>query len=282
MSSSSKETLRPLAMALALMVTPFTCAAWQVPSTTVTVEIVADDGRVLRQFDVTRAAERHTRRAYLEATRGERYGIRVRNHSGRRIGLVLAVDGRNIISGKKSQLSRTEPMYVLDAYQTATYDGWRTSDAQVHRFFFTESEDSYAGAFGDHSAMGVIAVAAFAEKAPPRRPDHLKEPRRERSEEGDVLPESAGRASKAAPADEAESRAGTGFGEAQASRAVRVQFKPQRQPFAKQFFKYEWRETLVRLGFIHSPEPPNRFWPQQRRALADGFAPYPPGYWHHR
>lgn len=268
--------------ALALMALPLTCAAWQTPAG-ITVEIISDDGQVLRQFDVTRANERNTRRAYLEATKGQRYGIRVRNHTGGRIGLVLAVDGRNIISGKKSHLRRSEPMYILNPYQSATYDGWRTSDTQVHRFFFTESGESYAGAFGDHSAMGVIAVAAYAEKAPPRQiQNYRKEQRRDRAGEAAPSPGAAGKSSRAAPAEEADAQPGTGFGEGQQSHVVRVHFKPQRRPFAKQYFKYEWRQTLVRLGFIPSPKPHNRFWPEDNRASVEGYSPYPPGYWNHR
>ncbi len=282
MFPSKFRSIKLLFSALALLALPLTSAAWQSPAG-ITVEIVADDGRVLRQFDVTRTNERKTRRAYLEATKGQRYGIRVRNHTAGRVGLVLAVDGRNIISGAKSRLRRSEPMYILNPYQSATYDGWRTSDTQVHRFFFTESGDSYAGAFGDHSAMGVIAVAAFAEKTPPRQLQNLrKEQSRDRAGEAAPAPGAAGKSSRSAPNDEAEAQPGTGFGEGQTSHVVRVHFKPQRHPFAKQFFKYEWRQTLVRLGFIHAPKPHNRFWPQESRASSEGFSPYPPGYWNHR
>jgi hypothetical protein len=279
---SENRFARFLLCALALMALPLTCGAWQTPAG-ITLEIVAEDGHVLRQFDVTSANERDTRRAYLEATKGQRYGIRVRNHTGGRVGLVLAVDGRNIISGKKSKLRRSEPMYILNPYQIASYDGWRTSDTQVHRFFFTESGESYAGAFGDHSAMGVIAVAAYAEKTPPpHRQNFLNEQRRERADSAAPAPEAAGKSSRAAPANEADPQPGTGFGEGQTSHVVRVHFKPQRRPFAKRFLKYEWRETLVRLGFIHAPEPHNRFWPRESRASVQGFSPYPPGYWNHR
>lgn len=279
---SENRSIQSLFCLLALMALPLTCAAWQTPAG-ITVEVVADDGRVLRQFDVTSASERKTRRAYLEATKGQHYGIRVHNHTAGRVGLVLAVDGRNIISGAKSRLRRNEPMYILNPYQSASYDGWRTSDTQVHRFFFTESGDSYAGAFGDHSAMGVIAVAAFAEKTPPRQHQNLRKERgRDQAGEAAPAPGVAGKSSRAAPADEAEAQPGTGFGEGQTSHVVRVQFKPQRRPFAKQFLKYEWRQTLVRLGFIQAPKPHNRFWPQHSRASSEGFSPYPPGYWNHR
>ena len=271
-----------LLFALALMALSFNAAAWQVPAG-ITVEVVSDDGYVLRQFDVTRASERNTRRAYLEAAQGERYGIRVRNHTGGRIGLVVAVDGRNIISGKKSHLRRSEPMYILNPYESATYDGWRTSDTRVHRFFFTDSGSSYAGAFGDHSAMGVIAVAAYAEKtSPPRSQNFRREQRRDGASRAAPEPGVAGKSSRPAPAEEARDQPGTGFGEGRLSRAVRVHFKPQRRPFSRQFFKYEWRRTLVRLGLIQEPRPHNRFWPYESRVSSEGFSPFPPGYWNHR
>ncbi len=72
--------------------------------------------------------------------------------------------------------------------------------------------------------------------------------------------------------------AGTGFGEGHNSRSVRVHFEPQQHAFTKQFLKYEWRESLVRLGIIHESPPVNRFWPEQL-GQAQNYAPYPPGYW---
>ena len=75
--------------------------------------------------------------------------------------------------------------------------------------------------------------------------------------------------------------AGTGFGESHDSRSVRVHFKPQRHAFTKQFLKYEWRESLVRLGIIRETPPVNRFWPEQL-GQAQNYAPYPPGYWSRR
>ena len=55
----------------------------------------------------------------------------------------------------------------------------------------------------------------------------------------------------------------------------------QRSAFVQQFLKYEWRDTLVRLGVIRETPPVNRFWPEQI-GQAQGFAPYPPGYWSRR
>lgn len=252
-------------------------AAWSASPDRVGIEIIDDYGRVFRQFDVSGAGEPATRRAYLEAIPERRYGIRVHNHTGRRIGLVLAVDGRNIISGKRSQLQRNEPMYILGPWQSATYDGWRTSDTRVHRFFFTDADDSYAGAFGDKTAMGVIAVAAFAEDTPPASAHRYRE---KSSGDGDRGAAPSMSRDEAARSDTAQApEPGTGFGEDAYSRVVRVRFVPTHRPFARQFLKYEWRDTLVRMGFIGDFKTRNRFWPDDRApASAYGYAPYPPGH----
>lgn len=247
------------------------------PAAGIDVEIVAGDGSVFARYDLHDRSRRGSLRAYLEAERGRNYGIRIRNHGGERIGLVIAVDGRNILSGQKSHLRANEPMYVLGAYDQATYEGWRTSDTRVHRFFFTDVESSYADAWGDHSAMGVIAVAAFREvpRARPQRRSGRPEATPGLSAPGES------RSGKAAESADAASAAGTGFGDDRYSRSVRVHFQPRGHAFAKQFLKYEWRETLVRLGVIPAAPPANRFWPEQV-GQARGFAPYPPGYWNRR
>lgn len=249
------------------------------PASAVDIEIVADDGSVFARYDLADRSRGSKLRAYLEAEKGRNYGIRVRNNTGRRIGLVIAVDGRNILSGAKSYLRSSEPMYVLDAYGQATYEGWRTSDTRVHRFFFTDVESSYAEAWGDRSAMGVIAVAAFRE-VPRVQPRH--ESGRQKSAPAPTAPgESRARGSRES-ADAAASAPGTGFGDGRYSRSVRVQFKPERHAFVQHFLKYEWLETLVSLGIIRDA-PPNRFWPEQLGHVQnEGYAPYPPGYWNRR
>ncbi|HEY5701027.1 MAG TPA: hypothetical protein VIT83_02955 [Gammaproteobacteria bacterium] len=253
------------------------CAAWERSPTGVSVEIVDDYGQIFRAFDVTRSGETAIRRAYLEAVRGKRYGIRVRNHTGERVGIVLAVDGRNIISGAQSNLRRHEPMYVLNPWQSAVYDGWRTSDTRVHRFFFTDADGSYAGALGDKTAMGVIALAVYAEK-PRARPEQRYEKRSGGYGGRNSAPSAAREDSAKSSADEA-AEPGTGFGEDIHSQVIRVAFEPAHRPFAKHFMKYEWRETLVRMGFIGVTRPANRFWPDTwGHVSAPGYAPYPPGY----
>lgn len=256
-------------LALAVQTTVFAHAS-RYPGD-VTVEIVTDDGRVLPTYTLQYSAS-HKFRAYLEAVRGKNYGIRIHNRTGRRVGLVIAVDGRNIISGRKSHLHSSEQMYILDPYEHGSFDGWRTSTEKVHRFYFTEAGDSYAGAWDDYSAMGVIAVAVFPEKAY-QRPYPLEQkkikPGRSQTEAAPAptLERSAG------VTEDSSSRPGTGFGNELYSHARRVHFNPVTVASSRYFFKYEWRDTLCNKRIIDCGQrSPNRFWPD------DGeFAPFPPG-----
>lgn len=205
----------------------------------VTVEVVDRNGDSFQQFPVS------ANRAYLRAENGARYRIRVRNHTGERLGLVIAVDGRNIISGKRSDLARTEPMYILSPWEMDDYSGWRTSLVEVHEFYFTEWEDSYAEAFGDRSARGVIAVAVYREEVP-------RQELRERESKSERTP---------APATaDAAAEPGTGFGDAREEAAVRVAFTAAARPSSKLFLKYEWPKSLCRRGLMTCDDDRNRFW----------------------
>jgi hypothetical protein len=227
----------------------------------VTVEIVGPQGESFQQFPVSRD------RAYLRAEKGARYRIRVRNHTGERVGLVIAVDGRNIVSGKRSELKHREPMYILGPWDSEDYSGWRTSLSDVHEFYFTEWEDSYAEAFGDRSARGVIAVAVYRENLPPPQAFRDSESKAARA------PAPASAAADAGLGKErAESEPGTGFGERRDEAAVRVAFEAQRQPSTRLFLKYEWPKSLCRRGLLQCGDDDNRFWDEDGLA----FAPPPP------
>ena len=83
-------------------------AAWAHAPSPVSIEIVGPGGRTFREFPLE--SRDGALRSYLQAEKGARYQVRVRNTSGARLGLVIAVYGRNIINGKKSELSRSEPL----------------------------------------------------------------------------------------------------------------------------------------------------------------------------
>lgn len=107
-------------------------------------------------------------RRYVQAREGQRYSLVLRNNTSRRIGVLIAVDGLNVVSGERSRLAAGEAMYVLDPYERSVIQGWRSSLDQVRRFVFVDEERSYAERTGQaNSDMGWIRVLAFREKASP-------------------------------------------------------------------------------------------------------------------
>jgi hypothetical protein len=237
----------------------------------VSVEVVSENGSTFLFIPYKDFWEggTHIIKQYLEARRGENYGIVIRNMTPERIGVVIAVDGRNIISGKKSDLKNNEAMYIVNGYDYGEYEGWRTSDDRVHQFYFTDVADSYAmRTFSDSSAMGVIAVAVYREKERPQ-PVHEQE-RRDYIYPSAPAPGIAPNGKTGAARNES---AGTGFGDEQYSPTVRVAFEPETAPVQKTLLKYEWRETLCRKGIIDCRrDSRNRLWDE------DAYAPFPPGY----
>ncbi|MBA4374436.1 MAG: hypothetical protein C0402_16425 [Thermodesulfovibrio sp.] len=256
----------------------------------VEVEIVSDRGEVMQAIPHKsfEAGRTWVVKKYLEAMKNRNYRIMIRNNSSGRIGVVAAVDGRNIISGRKSHLRSDEEMYIINAYGSITLDGWRTDERTTHQFYFAEQADSYSKkTFGDTSAMGVIAVAAFNEK---ERYGYLYERSLQKAPAPGVSGAMTGKdavagASVQAPAHgsakqsarKSEREAGTGFGEEQYSPSIRVAFEPEPLPVTRTLIKYEWRETLCRKGVLRcAPPEHNRLWDEGR------YAPFPPGYSYRR
>lgn len=256
----------------------------------VEVRIVNDEGRTLPIYPVK--TKRALKKVYTEAVKGDHYRIEVKNLLNRRVGLVIAVDGRNIITGEKSWLKNNERMYILEPYASGEFSGWRTGQERVNRFYFTDVPDSYAAAFGDESAMGIITVAAFSEVRryePPPVASYQSSPSRQRSYEnnaGAVFSAADRAAAPAAPAAESmkknEARseqslksAGTGYGREEYSPVLTVAFEAERKAVETIHIKYEWRSTLCRLGIVNCDLPPRR--PANRLWDNGGYAPPPPG-----
>ena len=255
-------------------------------SSIVDIDIVNDYGRQYKQYAIN-SNQYKVERAYLEAKDGKSYGIKVRNNSSQRIGLVIAVDGRNIISGKQSNLKANERMYILNPYQKSTYKGWRSTRNRVNEFYFTDVPDSYADrTFGDRTAMGVIAVAVFKEKngrwyqENERRYDDFSSDRDNKSKS----PSLKNRDSRSAPQSKGQAEAyqdsdnepGTGYGEDRYSPTRRVEFKAQRNAEVKHFIKYEWKATLCEMGITNCGKrgrDKNRFWSSRDNGQ---YAPPPP------
>jgi hypothetical protein len=209
----------PVFAALALMASARTAAAdWDHVISRSMVDGNVVDVRVLVDG---RAAPLYQRdgvwdRRYVQAFRGRNYAVELHNTSARRIGVLIAVDGLNVVNGARSRLASTEPMYVLDPYETTVIRGWRTSLEDVRRFVFVDEERSYAERTGQSNGdMGWIRVLAFRESRPalgwgdwrmPRR-EELDGARRDRAEQGDD-PMAENRAEAAPPPVAAAPRAG--------------------------------------------------------------------------
>ena len=259
----------------------------------VDVRIVTDDGRTLPTYPVK--TRHNLKKVYAEAVKGDHYRIEVKNRLDRRVGVVIAVDGRNIISGGKSWMKNNERMYILEPYGAGEFSGWRSSNDRINRFYFTDVPDSYAAAFGDESAMGVISVAVYPEvqryQPPPQIQSQSPAPWQRdmagKSADSAGGAESAPSAAAPAPAGEmshnraakAERKslesAGTGYGHEEYSPVQVVAFEPENRAVETIHFKYEWRSSLCRLGVISCKAPPRRY--SNRLWDNGGYAPPPPG-----
>jgi len=226
-------------------------------------------------------------RFYVQAFKGRNYALSLHNRTGQRIGVLIAVDGLNVVNGARSGLTSREPMYVLDPWETAVIRGWRTSLADVRQFVFVDEQRSYAERTGQANGdMGWIRVLSFNEKRPMVWNDRIQRYR-------DEAPQGAeGTMRKAAPAPPAERdnaspndvRAqselapgapdnfpGTGWGERRDDPVRRVQFDPQQYASDRLTLRYEYESGLRALGIFPDRRP--RLWEREHGQM--GFAQPP-------
>jgi hypothetical protein len=216
-------------------------------------------------------------RFYLEARRGARYEVQIRNRSSARLGVVLAVDGLNAISGERepavlgSTGARPGRMYVLDAWADVNVRGWRASLDEVRRFTFVDEERSYAARTEQaNRKMGWIEVRVYRERPRAqvwRRPFEPADERRFGSDDQERSRDSAEAEAPAAAAPpvpgarakgegargglgRADSFPGTGWGSREDDPARVVSFDPEPSPSDTVTLRYEYRSSLVRLGVL--------------------------------
>ena len=218
-------------------------------------------------------------RLYFEARRGADYAIRLDNRSGERVGVCLAVDGLDVISGQLQGPGRGR-MYVLDPWGSTEVRGWRTSLQEIRQFTFVEEARSYAVRSGQaNGKLGWIEAAVYRER---QRPEVRVAP-----DEGRWWPgfeerdrdDSAGtrkRDQPTAPAGEASAKAqsrseqsfpGTGWGRRSDDRAVLVDFEAESEPCQRLTLRYEYAPALRALGIL-----PDRDRLGQRERGENGFA----------
>jgi len=238
---------------------------------TVDVRIVSEHGSEFAKYRTYPRYREESRYFYVEASKGERYSIQVKNNSNRRAGLVIAVDGRNIIDGKKSDLKHSERMYIIAPHETNTFEGWRTAMDRTNRFYFTGQSDSYAEkVFSDASAMGTIAVVVFRGKNPDIVHFHGQPSIAKESPAASAAPRTSGEGLSSDRTERKKSeQAGTGFGETTYSPSRYVKFEPESVAVDRIVMKYEWRSELCRKGIVQCG-PTNRLWRGDQE-----FAPVP-------
>ena len=217
------------------------------------VELVDEGGALLPTFE-------HLGRTYVLGVKGQRYLLRVRNASGRRVEVVASVDGRDVIDGRPASTAKRG--YVVEPYGAVTIDGFRLSDAAVAAFRFSSVPRSYASQMGDARDVGVIGVAVFGERwvPPPRRPlpygaipddAYGPEARSERSEGKGAPAPSAAPSLDGRRADRGLARPGLGteFGEEHGSAVRSVGFvRASARPDAVLSLRYDDRDGLLALG----------------------------------
>lgn len=277
-----------LVCACALCVLPLSASAHPVGSRASTVVSLEDEsGRELRVYH-------HKGKTYALGTYGERYNIRVRNQTGRRVEAVVTVDGRDVISGRQGGYG--ERGYLIEAYGTLLIEGFRTSDSEVAAFRFTSPGNSYSARMGTPENVGVIGVAVFPERQ--HRVVHRPRRRARRGYSGGGAPapsasaekSTRGRSARSAPAyDDALSGSldaesadegnniGTEYGEATYSAVRNVSFTRANpsHPSEVIVLHYDDAAGLARRGIrLHTPRPRPR--PTPDAFPLSRYAPPPP------
>ena len=250
---------------------------------------------------------------FAQGREGQRYNVRITNHSGRRVEAVVTVDGRDVLSGQPGDF-KNQRGYLVPAYGSVVIDGFRTSLSEVAAFRFTSPGNSYSSRMGTPENVGIIGAAFFPERQQepvyrpqiPRRPyyePYSGESRRHRG--GDGLGSSGpgeghaarGEAKSSAPAaapmaesapsrsyrdsaDDKESNIGTEYGEQQYSAVTEVAFeRASKSPARVLTMRYDDYEGLLARGVLPRPTP--RPYAGPSAFPVNRFAPPPPprSYW---
>ena len=237
---------------------------------------------------------RHRGKSYIEGTLGDRYQIRVFNHTNGRVEAVVTVDGRDVITGQIGNYRKNRG-YVIAPHSSVLIDGFRTSWRRVAAFRFTDKSDSYGARMGTPENVGVIGVAIFKENRPePPQPiiQYRDEPHVHRYKSSRPSAPESDHAAEAEIGGRARSRAsrpkrgqslGTQYGEQTYSPSTNAQFQRRNRwrPNGMLAVRYDDYNGLVDLGVLPRPSPhyhapdPEPF-PGSRSGQ---FAPPPPRYY---
>lgn len=121
----------------------------------VRVSLVDAGGSPLRAADVDG-------RLIAVGSQGDRYVIRIENHSSERVEAVATVDGLDVLDGNEGDIGKRG--YVISPHRTLEIEGFRDSSGTVRAFRFGKTDDSYASLRGKGRNVGVVGVAIFRER----------------------------------------------------------------------------------------------------------------------
>lgn len=295
---------RRTALASAVVLLGFGAARAQAQPDLVDLSVVdRDTGQTLPVW-------RRDGRLFVAGEQGERYSLRLSNHTDGRVLVVLSVDGVNIISGETAGYNGRG--YILRPYQTADIRGWRKSETEIAAFSFTALPDSYAAETGRPSNVGVIGMAVFRERPrpaitpldvtpappPPPRPPAapppdgapppplpippVEKPIGPAAKAGEPSAVGSGLqrrdAVPAAPEArrQADEKLGTAHGALEHSVSHVMPFvRATPYPQLVRQIEYDSSANLIRIGVI--PSPPRAAHPPRAFPAAPGYVPDPPG-----
>jgi hypothetical protein len=121
----------------------------------ITVSLVDTSGRPLRAAQVDG-------RTIAVGNDGDRYVVRVDNHTPLRIETVATVDGLDVVDGSDGDVRKRG--YIIAPYDSLEIEGFRESRGSVRAFRFGSVSDSYASRRGKDQNVGVVGVALFRER----------------------------------------------------------------------------------------------------------------------
>jgi len=143
------------------------------------VQVEDAHGRPLRSF-------RYQGQLFVLGNYGDRYVIRVTNHTARRVEAVVSVDGRDVLSGKPGDYQQQRG-YLVGPHDSVRIEGFRKDLGSVAAFRFTTPSDAYSSRMGTPENVGVIGAAFFPHRRtpPPRYREPVRSARPQASPKGE-------------------------------------------------------------------------------------------------
>ena len=217
---------------------------------------------------------------YIEARKSNEFSLRIRNNGSKRIVALPSVDGLSVLDGKEAGMNSQG--YIINGYDSLTIDGWRVSDSEVRKFFFTYPENSYAKRKNNGDNLGVIGVAIFREKETHQCPDPIiihddypkqqppwkrwpwEEPIRPYFHpDSDKMPDNKFLCSEntnevkmmSMQNNAVSQKVGTGWGPEKISNVISVSFEKENSPDAVFEIYYNTKEQLEKIGVDFGKKP---------------------------